>query len=188
MLPELLRRVSLFKVLHQIDQDLAEKCRQSGCPHCKGPLHYSPYYRKPRGGPRELPEEYSKRFSLCCSREECRKRTLPPSCLFLGRKVYWKAVILVNMTLHQRRPDGISANQLMRMFSICRKTIIRWLGYFHNVFPRSSGWQCVRGQVQAAVSDQGLPGNLLCYFIIRASSPFTGLVNYLRFLALGQIK
>lgn len=188
MLPELLRRVSLFRVLHQIDQNLAEGCRQSGCPYCNGILHYAPYYRKARGGPKDLPEEYSKRLSLCCSREECRRRVLPPSCLFQGRKVYWKAVILITMTLHQRRSGGVSANQLMRMFSISRKTIIRWLRYYHDVFPKSQEWQSVRGFIEVAVSDLRLPGSLLSYFMKHSSTTSTGVINCLRFLALGQVR
>ena len=186
MLPDLLSDVSLFRVLHLIDQDLAERCRQTGCPICDGPLHSAPYLRKPRGGPKDIPEEYQKRFSLCCGREECRRRVLPPSCLFMGRKVYWQSVILVAMTLRQRRVDGFSANQLMRMFSIPRTTLIRWMQYFRAVFPTTAQWQCLRGQVKSEVSNQGLPGSLVERFLAYFSEPFTGLVDCLRFLASGQ--
>jgi hypothetical protein len=188
MLPDLLRRVSLFRVLHLIDRDLAEECRQARCPICGGPLHYAPYTRKPRCGPKDIPEEYQKRLSLCCGREECRRRVLPPSCLFLGRKVYWQAVILVTMTLRQRRLEGASSNRLMRMFSIPRKTIVRWMQYFHSTFPTTAQWQCLRGRVKAGVDNPGLPGSLVEHFLAHSSSPFTGLVDCLRFLASGQAR
>jgi len=188
MLPDLLHDVSLFQVLHQIDQDLAETCRQAGCPYCQGPLRYAPYLRKPRGGPKNLPEEYQKRFSLCCGREECRRRVLPPSCLFLGRKVYWQAVILVTMALRQRRTQGSSVNRLMRMFSIPRKTIVRWLHYFRSAFPVSASWQRLRGRVHAAIGDHGLPGNLVDHFLDHSSDTSTGLVACLQFLAAGQTR
>ena len=151
MLPELLNCVSLFHVLHLIDIDLAEKQRQAGCPYCKSPLHYASYTRKPRGGPKDIPEEYMKRFSLCCSREDCRRRVLPPSCLFMERKVYWQAVILITTTLHQKRPKGVAINHLMRMFSIPRKTIVRWIQYFRSSFPKTSQWQRLRGRISACL-------------------------------------
>ena len=88
MLAELLQRVSLFRLLHRIDQDLAEKSRLAGCPYCQGPLHRARYLRKPRGGPENIPEEYFFRLSLSCGREHRRRRVLPPSCMFMGRKVY----------------------------------------------------------------------------------------------------
>ena len=188
MLPELLGDVSLFRVLHQIDRDLAEQCRQDGCPFCQGPLHYSTYFRKPRGGPEDIPEAYTKRLSLCCGRKECRRRVLPLSCLFLGRKVYWQAIILAAMTLRQKRPNGFAINQLMRMLSISRTTIVRWIQYFGAVFPTTAHWQRIRGRVSAMVSDQGLPGNLVEHFLAHSSEPLTGLVDCLRFLAWGQAR
>jgi hypothetical protein len=58
MLSDLLQDVSLFRILHHIDRDLGESCRQARCPYCQGPLHSAPYRRKPRGGPEKIPEEY----------------------------------------------------------------------------------------------------------------------------------
>jgi hypothetical protein len=132
MLSDLLQDVSLFRILHQIDLGLAESCRQAWCPYSQGALHYASYLRKPRGVPEKIPEEYLIRYSLCCGREGCCRRVLPPSCLFMGRRVYWHAVIRVVMTLRQSRSNGMGANQLMRMFSIPRKTIVRWTSYFQK--------------------------------------------------------
>ncbi len=185
MLSDLLQDVSLFRILHQIDRDLAESCRQARCPYCQGPLHYSSYLRKPRGGPEKIPEEYLQRFSLCCGRESCRKRVLPPSCLFMGRRVYWQAVILVVMTLRQSRVNGIGANKLMRMFSIPRKTIVRWSNYFRDEFPVSKVWQRLRGRVNMTVGNRDLPGDLVEHFLSHCSSAADGLVGCLRFLTAG---
>jgi len=93
MISELLERSSLFSLLHRIDRDLAEEHRQKRCPVCGGPLHQSNYPRKPRGGPEDLPEEILVRRSFCCGTEGCRVRSLPPSCLFMGRRVYWGVVV-----------------------------------------------------------------------------------------------
>ncbi len=187
MLSDLLQDVSLFRILHQIDRDLGESCRQARCPYCQGPLHSAPYRRKPRGGPEKIPEEYLWRFSLCCGREDCRRRVLPPSCLFMGRRVYWQAVILVVMTLRQARAGGIGANRLMRMFSISRKTVVRWISYFRDEFAVSREWLGLRGRVDATVGNGNLPGGLVEHFLVTCGSAAGGLVACLQFLATGQV-
>lgn len=185
MLPELLQKSSLFSLLHRIDTDLANQCRERGCPFCGGPLHKASYERKPRGGPEGLPEECLIRRSLCCGRENCRCRYLPPSCLFMGRRVYWAGVILVVMALRQNRPKSAGTLELMRMFGMSRKTLFRWISHFRETFPSSAQWQNLRGKVHASVRNSELPGDLLRYFIGYANSAKDGLVGCLRFLATG---
>ena len=187
MLSELLQDVSLFRILHQIDQDLALACRQAGCPFCHSPLHNAPYTRKPRGGPSNIPEEYCVRLSLCCSKEDCRRRVLPPSCLFLGRKVYWGAVILIVTTLHQQKPQDNSINMLARKFDVSRRTVVRWLHYFHEIFPKSQQWLRLRGLVSAQINNHNLPRCLVEFFLSTRASPFGGLINCLQFLASGHV-
>lgn len=182
---ELLERTSLFELLHRLDVELAEAQRHARCPYCGGPLHYAPYQRKPRGGPDDIPESCLIRYSLCCGNKKCRRRTLPPSCLFMGRRVYWGCVILVVMALRQNRPDGASANKLATLFSIARSTLMRWFGYFRDVFPSSSQWGRLRGRVAACVRDSDLPTSLLQSFLDAAKSLESGLVACLGFLASG---
>lgn len=185
MLPELLQKISLFYLLHCIDVDLAKEQQLAGCPYCGGPLHHSSYQRKPRGGPDSIPDEYLVRLSLCCGREDCRRRTLPPSSLFMGRRVYWGCVILVIMTLRQNRPNGTSTGRLTRLFGVSRNTIKRWMAYYRDIFPSSAGWQRLRGRISSLVRDNELPGGLLRYFLDHSESPEKGLVSCLRFLATG---
>lgn len=183
MLTELLHRVSLFRLLHTIDSDLAQKTRQQRCPYCGGPLYQSNYARKPRGGPTTIPEEYLIRESLCCGREGCRKRTLPPSCLFMGRRVYWGCVMLVVMALRQKRPQGASARRLQTIFEIPRSTLARWFAYFKEEFPMSAKWQGLRGRVISRVEDDRLPTSLLECFLDEAETVEGGLVGCLAFLS-----
>lgn len=187
MLAELLQDVSLFRALYQIDQDLALACRRSGCPFCHSPLHNAPYTRKPRGGPDSIPEEYCVRQSLCCSREKCRRRVLPQSCLFLGRRVYWGAVILIVTTLWQQQAKTNSISMLARKFKIPRNTVVRWIHYFRDVFPQSSQWQRLRGLVSAQINNNNLPRGLVEYFLHAQPSSSDGLVNCLQFLASGHV-
>jgi len=186
MLSELSQKAILFSLLHRIDVDLANQCRQNGCAFCDGgPLHQANYLRKPRGGPSCLPEEYSIRHSLCCGREGCRRRTLPPSCLFLGRKVYWAMVILIVMVLRQARPNGASTRELMRTFGIDRKTLFRWIAYFRDVFPHSAKWQILRGRISSQVKDSRLPADLADHFFQHSGCKADGLFACLRFLGGG---
>lgn len=186
MLPELLEKANLFHLLHQIDLDLAEQTRKLGCPFCGSALHYSNYERKPRGGPDKIPERYLIRQSLCCSARDCRRRTLPGSCLFMGRRVYWGCVILVVMALRQQRAGAVSIGKLKRMFDISHKTIRRWILYYKELFPSSAQWQALRGAVSPAVDNNRLPGSLLEYFMVQFSSAKQGLIACLRFLATWQ--
>jgi hypothetical protein len=183
MLTELLQRVSLFRLLRGIDVDLARDKREQRCPHCGGPLYQSNYVRKPRGGPPTIPEEYLIRESLCCGREGCRKRTLPPSCLFMGRKVYWGCVILVVMALRQKRPEGASTRKLQAIFEISRSTLARWFAYFKEEFPMSARWQRLRGRVISRVENDRLPTSLLECFFDEVETVQGGLVGCLGFLS-----
>lgn len=183
MIPELLQKTSLFSLLHRIDVDLAGQHQQKRCPYCGGPLHQANYQRKPRGGPEEIPEGCLIRLSLCCAREECRRRSLPPSTLFMGRRVYWGCVILVVMTLRQRRVEGFSANEVKRLFGVTEKTLIRWVAYFRDEFPFSAQWQRLRGRVSPLVRDSQLPGSLVEFFLLHSESEEKGIIACLHLLA-----
>lgn len=184
MIREVLQHVSLFCLLHRIDVDLSERNRLAGCPVCGGPLHRAYYPRKPRGGPSDMPQEYCIRLSLCCGREGCRRRKLPLSCLFMGARVYWRAVILVVTTLRQQRPVGFSANQVRRIFGISRKTLCRWLIFFRDSFPQGQLWQERRAYLVAGtVRDNHLPSDLLQYFTRVFTDPQAALCRCLYFLS-----
>lgn len=72
-------------LLYRGDELLAEAVAAAGCPHCGGPLHQAKYPRKPRGGRLfEALGAFTLRRSMCCG--HCRRRSLPPSLLFLGTR------------------------------------------------------------------------------------------------------
>jgi hypothetical protein len=187
MLPELLQKVSLFHFLHRIDMDLAGQKRQEGCPYCGGPLHQANYQRQAWGAPGGVCEEDLMRQSLCCGREGCRRRTLPPSCIYLGRWFYWGGIMLVVMALRQNVPDGWSARQLRQQFGISRKTLIRWMVYFRDIFPSSARWQNLRGRVSPTVRDSELPAGLVEHFLQQSGPAERGFIECLRFLASGLL-
>ena len=84
-----------FEKLTVVDATIAARVAASACSRCGGPLHVGNYLRKPRGGLLAAAgEDFALRFSLCCGREGCRRRTTPPSVRFLGRRVYLGAVVI----------------------------------------------------------------------------------------------
>ncbi|WP_228853789.1 hypothetical protein [Desulfomarina profundi] len=186
MIPELLQSTNLFKLLHHIDIDLADQQHKAGCPYCGSPQHYSNYQRQPRGGP-DLPEEYSVRFSLCCSKENCRRRTLPKSTLFMDRRVYFRVVILIVTTLNQSKPQEYSKNMVSKMLGADRKTISKWLTYFREIFPKSQLWQTIRGSIHPAVTNHTLPGSLVGHYLETKKSSSNAILNCLVLLATGTV-
>jgi len=77
MYHDLPRDASFWLFLFTVDQNLADRAREKGCP-CGGRLHSANYRRNLRGVD-NLPEEYGRRLSFYCDRDGCRKRVTPPS-------------------------------------------------------------------------------------------------------------
>ncbi|MBU4154401.1 MAG: hypothetical protein KKD63_16145 [Proteobacteria bacterium] len=186
MILKSIQKVKLYELLYFIDKDLAEQQRLKACPFCNSPIHFSNYPRKPRGGPDNLPDELMIRHSFCCSSQACRKRVLPASCRFWGRKVYWGITILVIMTLQQRRVEGYSAGKLIRLFGISRHTLKRWMIYFKRIFPISNQWKRIKGLICFEISQDPLPGAMVLSLIERFESVERGLIQSLRLLLGGS--
>lgn len=161
MYPSCATHVTLYDGLRQIDADLAAQARARGCPHCGGPLDSAPWQRKPRGCD-EVPDEARKRHGLCC--RSCRRRVLPQSTLFLGRKVYWGAVVLISVAVRQRRTTGITVRRLRALFGVSASTVQRWMAFFAMDVSQSAWWKRLRGRVPPNVRDDALPDALLAEF------------------------
>jgi hypothetical protein len=154
-------------------------------PFCGGPLHYACYERKPRQDRQGFPEAYAVRFSLCCGRPGCRRRVLPASVLFWGRRVYWAPVLLVVTALRQGRVQGYTLRRLQALFGITRPTLARWIGYFREQFPHSLGFRRLAGRLMPPVAIQKLPGTLMERFVSARGEHEAALVACLQALALG---
>lgn len=185
MILDSLKKINIFQILLKIDSDLAQLAQSKKCPFCGASLHQSNYLRKPRGGPPDLPQEFLIRHSFCCSKENCRKRTLPISLRFLNRKVYFRGVILVVLTLKQGRSKGYSAGKLIRLTGISRSTLKRWMIWFKQVFPVSSLWQKLKGRLRFHIASDSLPQVVVHYFIKQSKSEEDGLIQTMQFLSGG---
>ena len=146
----------LLRSLADLDRRQALETKSGGCP-CGGPLHDATWQRKPRGV--DLPEALCTRWGLCCGK--CRKRKLPPSVLFAGRRVYLKAVMLLVVAARQRDRANTSMSRLRRLFGVSTKTIGRWVRAFLEGLSLAPQWLRVRGRIPATVRDVDVPSALL---------------------------
>ncbi len=187
MYPDCALSVTLYEGLRRIDDDLAARAQEAGCPRCDGPLDKATWARKPRGCEGDLPAAVCVRQGLCCRR--CRRRVLPDSAVFLGRKVYLGAVVLISIVVRQRSLASHSAKKLRAMFGMSKDTLARWLGFFLVEFPASSRWKVLRGLVSARVRDDALPDALLAEFDRRPHGPGPGALSAcLAFVARGELQ
>jgi len=157
---KLLRESSFFLMLLAFDRDLAEEYRRKGCGPCGGRLHRSAYGRKPRGGPADLPEDYTIRESFCCSEEGCRRRLTPPSLRFLGRRVYLGAVVvLVSAMVH-----GVTASRASTLHRLCGvsvRTLRRWRKWWREEFVLTRVWGGLRGRFANRIDESFMPASFL---------------------------
>lgn len=160
MLDDPHRGREVFRLLVELDEAVTDQVAAEGCPVCNGPLHRSDYDRKPRGALlAPAGEAFARRFSLCCGREGCRKRAMPPSVRFLGRRVYLGAVVvlasIVALALH-------AAAEVRRQTGVPARTTRRWLGWWRGPFLRTGVFVsiCARligvdvGRVPASIVDR----------------------------------
>lgn len=162
-MPGFVLELKFFERLEQIDRALALAVRSGGCAHCGGPLHFSNYQRKPRGGNfGASAESQSLRYSLCCGQDGCRKRALPPSVRFLGQRVYVGAVVLLASVWAQVFDAVQDAAEASR---IPIRTLQRWGNWWRSEFVATTFWKELRACfVPPAPASQDLPRSLLEHF------------------------
>jgi hypothetical protein len=149
-----------FAALTAVDERIAREVAADGCPRCGGPLHRSDYPRKPRGALlAAAAEAFAVRHSLCCGREGCRSRALPPSLRFLGRRVYVEAVVLLASVVAQlaRAPREARAAT-----GVPVRTLRRWGAWWSETFRRTATWIALRATFAPPPPDETeLPKSLL---------------------------
>jgi hypothetical protein len=181
MYHEPLRDSSFWLFLSVIDQDLAQSTRKEAC-RCGGRLHVANYSRKPRGGPDDLTDSCCTRLSFCCERDGCRKRATPPSVRFLGRKVYFAAIVIL-VTAMRQGPTPHGARKLSELFGADRRTIARWQVFWSEHFPQTEFWKVMRGRLVPTVTIIYLPRSLLDAHMQHADGERQGWERLLRFLS-----
>lgn len=168
---------NFFHALQQIDLAIVQEVRRAGCPQCGGPLHRSDYTRKPRGGAiAAAGEEHTRRFSLCCGREGCRKRATPPSVRFLGRHVYLGAALLVASILLLTHPEPAEP---VRLTGIPAQTMARWSRWWRTIFTSTALFIVLKGRFFSPPDEELLPLSLLEHLHGSAEERLTSMLKLL---------
>ncbi len=163
MYPTMFGDSRLFQMLFELDEVVAEGARREGC-RCGGVLHRAAYERKPRGGPVVLGDRGALRFSFCCARDGCRRRTTPPSLRFLGRKVFLGVVVLLGPVL-SGTARGTERRDLQASLGVSRRTLRRWARWWRETFPSTPQWAAASARFATPVSLETMPGSLLDAFV-----------------------
>ena len=189
MYQNLLKQSSLYGALRGFDEIVAAEVRERGCQAetgkrggpCKGKLHRADYPRKPRGATPEVERDpvYRKRLSFCCAKEGCRRRSTPPSALFLGRKVYLGAVVVLVSVLRQG-PSPTRLSRLRELVGVSAETVRRWRKWWLSSFAESAFWRAARGLVPQPVNESQLPGSLLAVFEGTGREQLEALLRFIR--------
>jgi hypothetical protein len=169
-------------LLLEVDRDLAAEVKAGCCELCGGALHVSNFERKPRGALVVVEGgDLLTRFSFCCATEGCRQRATPPSVRFLGRKVFWGAVVVL-ATAMQHGINAWRLNRLRELFGCSRRTLKRWRGWWLERFAASGFWKQSRGLFARPVDETTLPLSVFEAFAVGSRDAMTSLLRTLRFL------
>jgi hypothetical protein len=88
----------------------------------------------------------------------------PPSVRFLGRRVYFGAVVILVAAMRQG-PSPRRVRELSKLFNVDRRTISRWQAFWREHFPETSFWKIERARFVPAVDVAVLPRSLLDAFV-----------------------
>lgn len=154
---------SFFDSLTHFDEDLAAQTQQERCP-CGGALHVANYLRKPRGGPSGLDHSSRIRLSFCCERDGCRRRATPASVRFLGRRVYWAAVVVL-VSAMRHGVTKLRVATLHRMLGVSERTLRRWRIWWLSTFTVTPLWRSQESLFTPPVSRLDLPRSLIGRFV-----------------------
>ncbi len=175
---EILRDTRFYELLLGFDRQIADTTHADRCQKCGAALHWGSYERKPRGGPAGLGAQHRRRFSLCCAADGCRKRETPGSLRFLGRKVYFGAMVVL-ISAMQSGLNPARMKRLKALVGVSRRTVMRWRDWWGTVFTMSPFWRAHRALALSA-SAADLPAALLQSF---DGAIERQLLSLLRFLA-----
>jgi hypothetical protein len=146
--------------LLEIDREIAAAVQIKGCPSCTAPLDVAHFKRKPRGVPEGLTEEFQNRFSFCCRREGCRKRSTPGSVRFFQRRLWISVVFLVASILQGSAAPEVS-KEWARKLDIAPRQLRRWRRWWVQEFLVSRCWRGISGFLPSAIDTSALPLSLI---------------------------
>lgn len=159
----------IFARLWAIDAALVAATREGGCRRCGGRLDRADFPRKPRGVPEESEKWFRLRFGLCCAREGCRRRRLPPSVRFVGRHVYVGVVVAI---------VSMAIRRLVSWSWMQRRQAWRWRRWWRVVFGGGVIFADLRARSVGTLEADELPEGLF-EAVAKGLSPGPALVRFL---------
>lgn len=147
----ILSNARVWAMLKRIDAAEAERSRSAGCPHCSGALHSATYLRKPHGLSPALRSD-ARRHSLCCA--TCRRRVLPPSVRFFGRRFRVAPLFLAVSAL--LLAGGARLEEIGRKWGIPALTLRRWRRWWQETFTGTRPWRWKQGELAVAPDEAPL--------------------------------
>ena len=111
---------------------------------------------------------------MCCGAEGCRRRAMPPSVRFLGRRVYLEVVVLVGSVvalLHRALFRAVPA------VGVPRRTLDRWRGWWTVAFPASHCGRRVMAGIASRSDNQALPLSWLDQLVEQTGSAEAALLQ-----------
>lgn len=172
---ELFTDPRLYNHLLAIDRELAQRAQGAGCPKCGGRLDSATYPRKPRGVPAAVHDAaHRRRLSLCCAR--CRQRLTPPSVRFLGRRVYFGALVVLACV---KALSAARVAELNALLGVDRRTLRRWRRWWREAFVHSPWWRIAKAHFSPALDQSQLPGALLERFTGAQQPPLLAALRFL---------
>ncbi len=145
-----------------LDLEIAAEILATGC-SCGGRLHRADFPRKPRGLPPGFDASVlARRVDLCCDRDGCRRRALPPSVIWLGRRVYVGVAVVLGAALRNGdTPDRVQ--RVSELTGASTRTVHRWVRWWRETFVTTPTWRILRARVMPhdAAAEHDLPRSLL---------------------------
>jgi len=131
---------SFIESLQAFDRQLSEELALEPCPHCGSPVAKSFYFRvlKSIGGVKSK----SLFYSLCCTKEGCRKRCRPPSLRWLGRSTTAIPLhMIAEFLMSQDKSPGDMLVELSQLVGVCCRTLFRWRQTWREKFCEKALWK-----------------------------------------------
>lgn len=153
---------SLYRFIQQIDLDTVRQAQASPCPHCGSRLDRADYERKPRGVSLGSDDD-SRRYSLCCRQDGCRKRLTCQSLRFMGRKVFLGFFILFSSSM-DKASERRSINRISNDLSVSPQTLSRWLRYWRADFSKTTFWRREQGLFKPPFMEENHAAMLISRF------------------------
>jgi hypothetical protein len=169
--------IEFFEGLLAIDEAIVERAAREPCRECGGPLYRGDHPRKPRGGLLAIAgEAFSRRFNLCCGRDGCRLRAMPPSVRFLGRRVHLGAVVIIAAAVALAAATGAAAT---RTTGVPARTTRRWLRWWRGPFTTSGPFVELSARLVPAPERSRIPLSLIERFADGGPAAVTKLLAWL---------